>query len=74
MLLSHYYVRSEEVLRHSWPRGEIEAGPSQLTQAAEDLEQEILAMAHRIELEQAKLAQERSLHRWEYWMRRPGFL
>ncbi|MCF2970604.1 hypothetical protein L1047_05270 [Synechococcus sp. Nb3U1] len=74
MLLTHYYIRLEEALRHSWPRGGTEAEPSQLPQAAEDPEQEILAVAHRIELEQAKLAQERSLHQLEYWMRRPGFL
>ncbi len=74
MLLTHYYIRLEEVLRHSWPSGETTTELSQLPPATEDPEQEILAAAHRIELEQAKLARECHLNRLEYWMRRPGFL
>jgi len=74
MLLTHYYIRLEEVLRHSWPGGATTAELSQLPPATEDPEQEILAAAHRIELEQAKLAQECNLNRLEYWMHRPGFL
>ncbi|MEN9232229.1 MAG: hypothetical protein Q6L68_15125 [Thermostichus sp. DG02_5_bins_236] len=72
MLLTYYYIRLEEALRHSWPPSEIKA--AQNTTDQRDPEQETLALAHRIELEQAKLAQEYSLHQLEYSMRRPGFL
>ncbi|MCJ2544213.1 hypothetical protein [Thermostichus vulcanus] len=74
MLLTHYYIRLEEALRHSWPRSEREAVEGAADQNLTDPEQETLALAHRIELEQARLAQEYSLHQLEYSMRRSGFL